>query len=390
MRKNLPLIIGFLTGLFMFVQFFVPHYAGEQAYVVINDWVRVVGAFAMVLGISSLFQVNWEKIRRRQRDYGYAAVTLVSFVAMVWVGMFRPGEPPLPQGWGMSLQGESMTGVWDRQAGHTSPGSVRLHGKTSAAEGEWTNRWPGWMNNWGRVPVQPGEAYAVGVWCRGEKVGGDVWEAGYGPSLALVFLDGEGQPVAHSPQNTAPRLVGDAWEELRIARAVAPAEAQELQISLQLHGQGTVWFDDVAIQGAGGAAVVNGIFDRIEGHTITRKLMDKEAGPGFKWLFDNVLVPLDATMFALLAFYMASAAYRTFRARTPEATVLLLVAVIVMLGRVPIGELLYEHMPKISEWFMLWPTVAAKRGILFGVALGLIATSLRIILGIERSHLGGR
>ena len=43
--------------------------------------------FAMVLGISSLFQVNWDKIRRRQRDYGYSVITLVSFLAMVYIGM---------------------------------------------------------------------------------------------------------------------------------------------------------------------------------------------------------------------------------------------------------------------------------------------------------------
>jgi hypothetical protein len=103
-----------------------------------------------------------------------------------------------------------------------------------------------------------------------------------------------------------------------------------------------------------------------------------------------VQVPLDATVFSLLAFFMASAAYRSFRARSVEATILLVVAVIVILGRVPLGgDLTHGYLPRITEWLMIFPTVGAKRGIIFGVALGVIATSLRIILGIERSHLGG-
>ena len=110
---------------------------------------------------------------------------------------------------------------------------------------------------------------------------------------------------------------------------------------------------------------------------------------GFDWVFRHIQVPLDATMFALLAFFVASAAFRTFRARSVEAALLLLTALVVMLGRVPIGELLYHRMPQVSEWIMTVPTVAGKRGILLGVALGAVATALRIILGIERSHLGG-
>lgn len=113
-----------------------------------------------------------------------------------------------------------------------------------------------------------------------------------------------------------------------------------------------------------------------------------EMGP-FVWMFHNVQVPASATMFSILAFFIASAAYRTFRARTPEAAILLISAVIVMLGRVPIGALISDLIPQFSQWLMAVPNLAAKRGILLGVSLGAIATSLRIIFGIERAYLGG-
>jgi hypothetical protein len=109
----------------------------------------------------------------------------------------------------------------------------------------------------------------------------------------------------------------------------------------------------------------------------------------FDFLFMNVQVPIQATMFSLLAFYIASAAFRAFRAKSALATVLLIAAVIVMLGQVPIGELLGGWFPRIGQWILRYPNAAAKRAIALGVGFGILATQLKIIFGVERNWLGG-
>jgi hypothetical protein len=115
----------------------------------------------------------------------------------------------------------------------------------------------------------------------------------------------------------------------------------------------------------------------------------------FSWMYNTFYAPMQATMFALLAFFIASAAFRAFRIRNVEAALLAIAALIVMLGRVPLGNLLSSWAPEpiqfpvMSDWLMTIPQNAAKRGILIGAALGVMSTGLRIILGVESSFMRG-
>ena len=109
-------------------------------------------------------------------------------------------------------------------------------------------------------------------------------------------------------------------------------------------------------------------------------------GTKFSWIYNNLYSAMSATMFSLLAFFIASAAFRAFRVRSVEALLLAVAAFILMLGRVPIGNMIHPLLPQAADWLMEVPQNAAKRGILMGAALGVMATGFRIILGIERTY----
>ena len=183
-------------------------------------------------------------------------------------------------------------------------------------------------------------------------------------------------------------------------------------------------------------------------------------GAPFWWIYQYVLVPLTATMFAMLAFYIASAAFRAFRAKNLEATLLLGTAFIVLLGQVYAGVWLTSFLPDLTSYVATFPTdvqqfvsavgmqvdngvplaqltydgvsfagmsadqqaiavevsghmtgwwyqllnglrlenltqvildvpqKAGNRAIMIGIALGIVSTSLKVILGVDRSYLG--
>jgi hypothetical protein len=107
----------------------------------------------------------------------------------------------------------------------------------------------------------------------------------------------------------------------------------------------------------------------------------------FMWVFNYVQAPMQASVFSLLAFFVASAAYRGFTARNAEAILLLLSAVFIMFGIASVGNAI-PLFSDIAKWILMNPAMTARRGIFIGIGLGTIATSLRVILGVERTYLG--
>ena len=125
----------------------------------------------------------------------------------------------------------------------------------------------------------------------------------------------------------------------------------------------------------------------------------REQGSPFWWLYEYAFKPLTATMFAMLAFYVASAAFRAFRAKNLEAILLLGTAFIILLGRTFAGVTLTSWLPdsiaglKIDNLTVTIMTVfntAGNRAIMIGIALGIAATSLKVLLGVDRSYLGSQ
>ena len=114
-----------------------------------------------------------------------------------------------------------------------------------------------------------------------------------------------------------------------------------------------------------------------------------------KILYNGAFSNLNSAMFSIIAFYIVSAAYRAFRIRSVEATILLVSAALVMIGQVVVGQALTNWLPEtgfaanfrtevIGDWIIKQVNSPAQLAINLGLGIGLLAASLRIWLSLER------
>jgi len=339
-KRQIPImIVGFVGVLTLFGWFF--DHEGLQGFV--NDdatqWYDILASFAIFLGALNLLKLQAQKIIRKKRGWQYSIFAIGGFLFAFTAGFLMRGAYFVD----IQSPGTDTTSVAETVAGE-------LHEDQAAAE-------------------------------------------------VLLSLITDDAPYrlgrVYFTQHGADKVV----EELRNRGAVAVTEAES-------------WGSHIMMRGS-----------------------------LFNWMFRFIFTPLSATMFALLAFFVASASYRAFRIRNFEATLLLVAGIIIMLGRVPIGS-------KISSWFVLYivvlflgvgintwlknktatmitvvgglllvtivgwamgwpvdrpamfflpilqdwiyynPNVAGARAIMIGIGLGIFATSIRYILGIEKSYIG--
>lgn len=269
MKREVPLTLVFVFGMFMVFQYFVPHESSEWVYEFLLNWIYIIGIFALALGIWSMYMVAVNKIKHRSHAWGYSYITLAGLFSMLIFGWTsRNGEP-----WGFFF------------------------------------------------------LFIASV-------------------LATIFL---------IMQATVDKGKSGLYSGLAGVCLVI--------------------------------AVLVAVFDNAWSfHFYTPEGQESTM---FRNFFDFVMMPIMATVFSLLAFFISSAAYRAFRARNLLASLLLIAALIVMLRFNPyLSMILGDYMSLTSSWLMNVPNLAAQRAIVMGIGLGIVATALKVILGIERGYMG--
>ena len=105
------------------------------------------------------------------------------------------------------------------------------------------------------------------------------------------------------------------------------------------------------------------------------------------WIFQYIQSPLETALAALLAVTLVLAGVRLLRRRRSVLSVVFLVtAMLVLIGSAPIPGEVGGLLAEVRAWVAQVPAVAGARGVLIGVALGAIATGLRVLLAADRPY----
>ena len=390
MRREIPLLITAIVGLFMILSFFVPHPLVADTAGTLKEWFLLIAAFAIVLGIGNLIRVNLNRIRRKGPDWGYKIVTLVALAAYAVVGLVLDRDMEIRASW------------ITRSLGLVSPdreevlkGQRRLIDRREQVAAVLERE---------TDPKKQVEALGLELGFDAEVEAPDLVALGAADVRALdasvlqVELERalEEERKGRVPRRPVVTLKG----RLKVTGIRPPvtaaleggADRKALMVRFSF-----TWdqAENLVAAGVPGVAAISGDAVAAERAALSALPKDESIKNPADWVFQFIYTPLQATMFSLLAFFIASAAFRAFRMRTLEAGLLLIAGVLVIIGRVPLGQFDWGiarsefGFHTIMQWIMNVPNTAAMRGIMMGAAMGVIVMGMKVILGIERSYLGG-
>lgn len=112
--------------------------------------------------------------------------------------------------------------------------------------------------------------------------------------------------------------------------------------------------------------------------------------PLMQAMVEAVVIPVEASLMALLAVTLVYASIRLFRRRVDLMTVVFLLTVLLMLFlSTPILAGNLSGLADLVRSMVNIPAAGGARGILLGVALGALTTGLRVLFGMDRPY-GGK
>ena len=460
-------------------------------------WFGIIAAFAIILGAFNLLKIHLSKILRNNKDYPYSIFLILGFCLMIFSGFFYHGVDRL--GNEQYDEGEKFIDLNDNEKWDDAESFTDLNGNQKYDKGEkFEDVGNGkWDEGEDFIDVNGNDTFDIaeqyidsnenGKWDAAEKfkdIGNGKWDEGEdfidvngngSYDIAEQYIDGNenGKWDAAEKYEDAPNGKWDEGELFIDVNGNGSYDIAEKYVDVPngFYDFGEIFKDendngsyDIAEQyidsnqnGKWDAAEIyvdipNGKWDAAENFKdvgngkwdAAEKYKDDNWGEHlfgkdkslFSQLFNVTIDPLESTMFALLAFFVASASYRAFRIRNFEASLLLVSGIFVMIGAVPFGSYIPSWVfayvflsllfvvisPFISDkkilwtsffvsfiiisfamtiwypsflnsksilfWILAYPTRAGKTAIMIGVALGVAATSLRIIFGKDKSFLG--
>ena len=194
--------------------------------------------------------------------------------------------------------------------------------------------------------------------------------------VAAKFYNEQRSSLSPTPERMFNDLDAAIVKELTVISEIRSADSVDTATR-------DLGFESLLIQTAAVAKIAQDYYPAAAKEGLMPKLSD--------FLFYGFFVPLGASMFALLGFYIVTAAYNSFRARSVEAAVMMFAAIIVILGQIPQGSLyISDQLPFIRLWLLENLNTPANRAIYFGSAIAGLAMAVRLWLSLDKSQqMGG-